>query len=155
MTNKSIHIILCLFISALAAGQGCRLFHQSGACGPVQTRDGFRLYGQSKSALFEINQKSKFQVTFHGKKDYKIVSATEKGFEPVRMRVSDPASGSVFYDNIEDDYCESFGFSVEETQVLELEITLLSEKIEPEDFEENRACVGVLILWRKTPALGF
>ncbi len=150
-----IFAISILIFSGLLNGQPCPEFHKSGICGPVATKDGFKLFGQSKSALFEINQTSKFLVTFYGEKDYKIICGTEKGYEPVKFRVVDQSDGKVFYDNSEDDYNESVGFSIEKTQQLTIEVTLLAEKFEPTDFAENRACIGILILWKKTPQLGF
>jgi len=153
---KGLILIIGFILQAsLVFGQSCPKFHESGVCGPVVTRDGFKLFGQSKSAMFEINQTSKFLVTFYGDKDYKVICGTESGFEPVRIRIVDQSDGKVFYDNIEDDYNESIGFSIEKTQQLTIEVTLLAQDFEPSDFEENRACVGILILWRRTPQLGF
>lgn len=147
--------ILILIFSAFCHGQPCPKFHQSGACGPTTTKDGFNMFGQSKSALLEINQTSKFLVTLYGDKDYKVICAAEKGYEPVRFRIVDQSDGKVFYDNMEDDYNESIGFSIEKTQQLTIEVTLLAENYKPDDFTENRACIGILILWRRTPQLGF
>jgi hypothetical protein len=148
-------IIAFSFISLIFQGQSCQKFHESGICGPVVTKEGFKMFGQSKSAMFEINQTSKFLVTFYGEKDYKVICGTEAGYEPVRMRIIDQSDGKVFYDNSEDDYNESIGFSIEKTQQLIVEVTLLAENYQPEDFEENRACIGILILWKRTPQLGF
>jgi hypothetical protein len=147
--------VFIFLVSDIASGQTCYKFHETGACGPIATKEGFKLFGQSKSAIFEINQTSKLLVTFYGGKDYKVICATEKGYEPVHFKIYDASDGKIFYDNMEDDYNESVGFSVEKTQQLTVEVTLLAENYEPTDFANNRACVGILILWRKTPRLGF
>jgi len=70
------------------------------------------------------------------------------------MRLMDENS-EVLYDNQFDDYIETVGFSMDSTKAVTVELTLLAEKIKPQNFDENRACVGVQIMWRKTPKIGF
>jgi len=80
--------------------------------------------------------------------------AKEKLF-PIHYRIIDADTKEVFYDNEEDDYVEQVGFSNEQTRKIILEVTMLAEKFKPKDMLDSRACVGILILWRKMPKTGF
>jgi hypothetical protein len=120
-----------------------------------ESEKGFQLYGQSRSALFEIDSTFIYELTFYGKKDYILSVCTERGYGPVQFKIIEQKTGNVFYDNMEDEYHNSVGFTIDAPQKVRLEVTLLAEEVEPENFSDNRACVGVYIQWRKAEKLGF
>ena len=127
--------LFILFLIILGLGvaiqsQPCKNYLKKKKCGPLHPSD-FRMSGQSKSAMFELKSKSN------------------------HFKITEKQSGDVIYDNMDDNYNESIGFTTENTQVVIIEVELLSKDFEPSDFSKNRACGGLLVLWRKTPKLGF
>lgn len=118
-------------------------------------REVMNVYGQSKNALLQTGIQNNFSVTLFGEKDYKFIICSEANYYPIHIRLIDPITQEVFYDNKDDDYIESVGFTIEKTRRLIVEITLLAAKVEVKDIGQDRACVGVLILWQKIPKTGF
>jgi len=139
----------------VASAQPCRDYNRMGNCLALMNREVMNVYGQSKNALLKANVPNNFNVTLFGEKDYKFIICTELKFYPIHIRLLDPVTQEVFYDNKDDGYLESIGFSVEKTRRLIVEITLLAAKAEFKDLGEDRSCVGVLILWQKQPKTGF
>jgi hypothetical protein len=137
-----------------APAQPCKNYLKKKKCGPLHPDD-FKMSGQSRTAMFELKVKSGHEFILYGKTDYKIICCTDKKYYPLHFKITEKQSGEILYDNIEDDYNESVGFTTESTQVVIIEVELLSKDYEPNDFSKNRACGGLLILWRKTPKLGF
>jgi hypothetical protein len=151
--------LLILFLIILGLGvaiqsQPCKNYLKKKKCGPLHPSD-FRMSGQSKSAMFELKSKSNHEMILYGKTDYKVICCTDKRYYPIHFKITEKQSGDVIYDNMDDNYNESIGFTTENTQVVIIEVELLSKDFEPSDFSKNRACGGLLVLWRKTPKLGF
>lgn len=149
-----ISIILAIGVN-IASAQPCRDYNRMGTCLSLMNREVMNVYGQSKNALLQVNVVNSFSVTLFGEKDYKFIICSEAKFYPIHIRLIDPVSQEVFYDNKDDDYLESIGFTIEKTRRLIVEITLLAAKAEIKDIGQDRACVGVLILWQKVPKTGF
>ncbi len=151
-------IIVFLLFFALAPkplkGQPCPVFHTQKKC-KDKSATGFRMYGQSKSALLEKDSTYIMPIIFYGKKDYIVTVCTEKGYAPVHFRIKDIESGKILYDNLEDDYIESIGFTIDHPQKAIFEVTLLAENIDPENFGEPIACVGINIQWKRALKTGF
>jgi hypothetical protein len=158
MNTRVIVALTILILSAFAAqhtfAQPCRKFHKEGDCRTRQDEN-FRLFGQSRSALLEIGLTAEHEVTFYAGMDYIVTCCTEFGFYPVHFRLIDISTNEVFYDNMHDNYFESIGFSTDEPRKVKIEITIKAEEFTPEDFNDNRACAGINILWRKTQQIGF
>jgi hypothetical protein len=141
-----------LFNSGFA--QSCQGFYKSSRCASKQASD-FKQYGQAKSAAVEVGKKYKYTAVLYGNKDYIINVCTEAGYKKVHFSIYDKTNNKSIYDNEEDDYNTGVAFSVENTSNVEIEIEILSEKEEGTDPEMYRVCVGVQILWRKIPKMGF
>ena len=139
----------------IALAQPCRDYNRMGNCLSMMNKEVMNVYGQSKNALLQVGTPNNFSVTLFGEKDYKFIICTDAQFYPIHIRLIDPITQEVFYDNKDDDYLESVGFTVEKTRRLIVEITLLAAKTEIKDIGQDRACVGVLILWQKVPKTGF
>lgn len=156
MTNlKKIYFICIMLIAAgNAQAQRCDDYHKTGDC-KIYRADGFESYGQSRSALLEIKKQTTFKAVFYGQRDYKIVLCTDYGYYPVHYVISNADTKEVLYDNKEDDFIESVGFTIDKTQNLVFDITVIAEDIKPEDAFDLRTCVGVNIYWRKVPKMGF
>ncbi len=147
-------IIFLLILPSNAFSQSCQGFHHHKNCQIYDSYD-FNQYGQARSALLEINKSFTYKAVFYGQKDYKMNVCTETGYSPVRYRLINAETKEVFYDNIEDDYVESVGFTIDKNITMIIEVTILAKDIKPEDPIDIRACVGIQILWRKAPKLGF
>jgi hypothetical protein len=152
---KHILFIFCfLLISSSAFSQACYKYHYNRFCAD-KPKDNFKIYGQSESALLEKDSTFALPIIFYGRKDYIVTVCTERNFYPVHYLIRDIDTDQIFYDNMEDDYYESIGFTIDYPRKVILEITLLAEGVEPSTFGESQACVGVNIQWRRTEKLGF
>ncbi len=131
----------------------CGEYHKCMLCRPNNAR-GFHVHGLSRSAVLEVGKPASFEIDLYGGKDYIISTCTQRLYYPIHMRILDNED-EVLYDNMVDDYIESIGFTVDSLQTFNVEVTLLCDDLEPEDFDENRACTGVLVMWRHAPDIGF
>ena len=147
--------VILLFWFSNTYSQRCKGFHHHDDCWTKDIKKDFKQYGQARSAVLEINQSFTYQAIFYGSKDFKLLICTEFGYYPVHYRLINPETQKVFYDNAEDDYVESVGFTTDKNIKLIIEVTILAEEIEPEDAKDIRICAGIQILWRKAPQLGF
>jgi len=159
MKKYIISIVFTAFVFYLSAvntaqAQNCYRFIETSQC-RLASDGGYKPYGQSKSAVLELNKTFEYKLVLYGEKDFKIGVCTEKGFGPVHYKIINARTKDVLYDNITDDYIESIGFTNDYTQSVIIEITVLAEDVEPEDAYDIRVCVGVNILWRKAPKIGF
>ncbi|MCG8412208.1 MAG: hypothetical protein MI739_13090 [Bacteroidales bacterium] len=153
--NKKISILLiALLIGSVSYAQRCNNFHRRGDC-KIYRVDGFEPYGQARSALIEVKKPTTFKAVFYGQRDYKIVLCTQYGYYPIHYVISNADTKEILYDNQEDDYVESVGFTIDKTQNLIIEITLMAEKAKVKDAFDLRVCAGVNIYWRKVPRMGF
>lgn len=136
------------------AGQGCPGYYKSSKCTDNQHRD-FYMNGQSRSSVLEIGVTSQFEVVLKGGRDYVVTCCANSNFYPIHFTLINKDGGEVLYDNMYDDYMNSIGFTLENTQNVIISVTLLADGKNPEDFDDNRSCVGVAIQFRNTPRLGF
>lgn len=153
MAKKIIILAPLLLISLLSVEQNCYKFHESVGCRVKNTID-FKPFGQSRSAVVEAGKTYQYQVVFFGGYDYKIGICTEKGFGPIHIKIINKQDQTVFYDNLDDDYVESVGFSNEVTKNAILEITITASEMEFNDIGDNRVCLGIAIYWHKIPKMG-
>ena len=157
LKNSILHLFAGIFLLLLSCNvfsQSCNGFHHEEGCRIKNSRD-YNQYGQARSAVLEVYKTYMYNVIFYGKKDYKLQICTESGYYPIHFRLLNAETKDVFYDNAEDDYIESVGFIVDENTPMIIEITNLAEGLQLEDGRDMRSCVGIQILWRKTPTLGF
>ena len=147
--------VFLLLSSTYAFSQRCHSFHHHNNCWTKDIKKDFKQYGQARSAILEINKRFSYQAIFYGKKDYKVIVCTESGYYPVHYRLTNAETKEILYDNSEDNYVESVGFTTDKNIKLLIEVTILAENIEPEDAKDLRICAGIQILWRKAPKLGF
>ncbi len=144
---------LILAVTTTANAQ-CTGFHTIRECTPPDISD-FKRFGQSRSRMVEAKKTFTYQVVLFGGYDYKVGICTEKGYYPVQFKIINANDNSVFYDNSNDDYTESVGFTVEKTKNVIFEITVLASKKDFKDITDTRVCTGVSIYWRKVPKTGF
>jgi hypothetical protein len=143
-------IILCAAIATLASmnsySQDCKNFHKSNDCYVYVPLDrDFQIYNQAKSNYVELGKPMIYKVILYGKKDFIVgVCAEAAYYRQIRLRIIDGITKKLLFDNKDFDYIESFGFSIEKTQPLDLEVTVLSKEKTP---PKTKICVGFQILW--------
>lgn len=149
-------LIIIVFFAHFAwgASQSCSGFYKTSRCGLKQTSD-FKQYGQAKSAAVLVGKEYKYEAILYGMKDYIIGACTEAGYKKIHLKITDKKNNEVIYDNEEDDYNTNVAFSIETTTTVEITVEVISEKDGTEDPEQYRVCLGVQILWRKIPKMGF
>jgi len=154
MLKRILLFVTILLSVATAANAQCTGFHTIRECTPPDITD-FKIFGQSRSRLVEAKKTFYYQVVLFGGYDYKVGICTEKGYYPVQFKIINADDKTVFYDNANDDYMETVGFTVEKTKNVILEITVLASKKEFKDVTDTRVCAGIAIYWRKVPKTGF
>lgn len=155
MYFKVIWILIFLFgYINFNSAQSCQGFYKSGRC-TVKNSSDFKQYGQARSAAVEVGKTYKFDVVLYGNKDYIFVICSEIGFKNVHFKLFDKKKNEVIYDNEEDNYNSSIAFSMENTTNVEVEVEVLQDKDGEVDPVNYRVCMGVQILWRKIPKMGF
>ena len=136
--------------------QRCDEYHLSLSCRPSpQEAKDMILSSQSRSAELEAYKTYNFNMTFFRDMDYRIIFCTNRRFYPIHFVITEQETGNVFYDNKEDDYIESIGFTSENTTIVSIQVTLLAEDAKFRDFRQNRACIGIPVLYRRVTKLGF
>lgn len=126
--------------------QECKDFHKSKDCYVYVPLDrDFQVYNQAKSSYVELGKPYTYKVILYGKKDFIVGVCAETGYyRQIRLRIIDGITKKVLFDNMDFDYIESFGFSIEKTQPLDLEVTVLPKgKATP----DKKICIGFQILW--------
>ena len=146
----SLIAVLVLAIPNKSHGQDCKDFHKSKDCYVYVPLDrDFQMYNQAKSTYAEIGKPTIYKVVLYGKKDFIVgVCAESRYYRQIRLRIIDGINQKVLYDNQDYDYIESFGFTIEKTQPLDLEITVLSKD---KTAQASKVCLGIQILSSKTP----
>jgi hypothetical protein len=148
-----IGMMLSLFFLQNGLSQSCTGFYKSSNCYRHESK-GFNQYGQAKSTTIELNKLYKCQILLYGKKDYIFSLCTEDGFKPLHFRIVDKSNNDVIYDNADDNYNPTIGFSMEKTTTVTVEAEILVEKGD-KDPNKYRVCLGIQIWWRKIPKIGF
>jgi len=149
--------ILAFFLYTNSFGQPCYGIHGSMLCAiPAPDVNEFKTSGLSKSVLLQTKTPYKYSLVLAPGKDYIIGVCCELPYKPVKFRLIDLQKDTVIYDNSEDDYMESIGFTVEENPMnLVIEVTILATDAKPRSGEESRSCMGLKILYRTIGKKGF
>jgi hypothetical protein len=145
--------LVSLVINITSQGQDCKDFHKSNDCYVYVPLDrDYQIYNQAKSTFAEVGKPTLYKVVLYGKKDFIVgVCAESSYYRKIRLRIIDGITKKVLYDNKDYDYIESFGFTIEKTQPLDLEITVLTKD---KATSAAKICVGIQILWSKVVEKG-
>ena len=108
------------------------------------------IYMQPKHTKVGINDTLTYNVVFYGGRDYIISFCTDQIYYPINIRLLQPETRKVLYDNATDDYLESIGVGVYNTQNLVLEVILMANKLGKEKIKSNdQVCLGMILQWKK------
>ena len=153
--NNTIFFSILIILLPQLVGQECADYYKNGDCKSLMKSD-FYLTSHSRGGVFEINTQSEIRAAFSGGHDYIVSCCTYPGFYPIHMKIiADNEQETVLYDNMYDDYINSIGFTVDKSQIVIIRVTLLAKGVDPEDCDENRACLGLTVQYRITPKIGF
>lgn len=150
---RSLISLTLLFMANYCYGQECKDFYKSDFCYVYVPLDReFKLYNQAKSTLVGIDKPITHKIILYGGKDY-IVGVCSEGsyYRSIRLKIIDGVTKKVLYDNIDYDFIESFILTVEKTQPIEMEVTVISKENVP---PKENVCVGFQILYGEPVILG-
>lgn len=151
---KSIISLLLFLIGGNLVAQDCSDFHLRTRSDCAEFTYGeYKIYGQSKSALVELNNMVSLQVIFYGGKDYAISFCSDKKLYPIHFRLIEAETRKVIYDNEEDDYIPGVKFGVNDTKAIIIEATALGKS--KKSYEPVVGCLGIRINWKKATKIGF
>ena len=94
-------------------------------------------------------------MVLYGKRDYFFNFCTNKEFKPVQYKLINTDTGELIYENVADNYSPSVAFTLDETMTVTVECLVKAEKLKPRNFDENRCCLGILVMYKQVPKLGF
>jgi hypothetical protein len=154
MVLKIIIHIFIIFCFSNVCAQSCQGFYKTSRCA-IKNSSGFKQYGQARSAAVEVGKKYSYSAILYGRKDYIFNVCSEAGYKNIHYKIKNKTTGELIYDNEEENYNNAVAFSIEKTSNIEIEVEILYDKEKGIDPEKYRVCLGVQILWRKIPNLGF
>ena len=98
--------------------------------------------------LFKKGQITELQIVAYEGEDYYISVCAARKLGKIRFRIlNGDDSGTVLFDNADNDYQESVTFSNESTTNLIIEVSSVESSTHP---EKDTGCLGVVIQFRKT-----
>jgi hypothetical protein len=148
--QKLCGILFASFLFINSYSQPCYGLSQSQVCSiPAPDINKYIISSYSKSDLLETRVPHKYSMVLAPGKEYIIGVCSESIYGPVKFSLINAKNDTVFYDNSDDDYIESIGFTVSDNPLnLIIEITLKASDFKPKHLEDTRACLGLRILYR-------
>lgn len=149
-------LILLFSISTVLFSQNCNNYHKkfTSDCRGAGDKE-WIYYSQSKSALVEKDRAVTLRVIFYGDNEYSLSLCTVSNLYPIHFKLIDVETKEVLFDNSTDDYINIVQFGVENTKSMDIEITAIGKLDLDETIESRIGCLGVLIMWRNAPDIGF
>jgi len=145
----TILIISLLGITLPANGQKCYEFHKTKNC-QVEDIEGLKLSSLSRSHYLEAGKTITYEVVLYEQKEVFIMCCTEKNYYPLRFKLRSSINGDLIYDNKYDEYTNSIRLSLDKTELVSIEITIVSNEKNLSALQGTKACVGLAIYTEKT-----
>lgn len=143
----SISIVILAFANTTYS-QNCRDFHKSNQC-HIENIEGFKLSSLSRSNYLEVGKTVTYEVVLYGNKEIIIGCCTEEKYYPIRFKLKSSVTGEVIYDNKYDKYIKSISLSLDRTELISIELTIVSTPENVSVLEGTKACVGLSIYMEK------
>lgn len=148
------HLTTILMIALLgftvpAKGQKCHEFHKSEDC-QAKDIEGFKLSSLSRSHYLEVGKTITYEVVLYGQKEVIIQCCTEKKYYPLRFKLRSSLNGDLIYDNKYDKYLNNISLSLDRTELISIEISIVSNEKNIRVLEGSKACIGLAIYTEKT-----
>lgn len=143
----SIIIAILAFVNT-TAGQNCRDYHKTARC-HVDNIEGYKLSSLSRSNYLLVGETVTYEVVLYGNKEIIISCCTEQKYYPLRFKLRSSVTGEVIYDNKYDKYINSISLSLDRTELISIELTIVSTPENVSVLEGTKACVGLAIYMEK------
>lgn len=140
---------LVLFVPVLTAQRNsCKKFHLYSDCN-VNPGPRFKYDGQSRSNVIGVGDQMIYSLVLYNERQYQINLCTSDYFKPVHLKLLNPETDEVIYDNAGDDYLAMLTLNIEKTQRLKVFVEILAEEMSEEDKLEYFGCLGMMIQFKK------
>lgn len=149
--NHLIFSLIFFFIgfSQFSYGQQCREFHKSKDCRMADI-EGLKLSSLSRSHYLEVGKTVTYEVVLYGQKEIIIQCCTEEKYYPIHFKLKSSVNGDLIYDNKYDNYINTISLALDRTELISIEITLVSDEKNVSVMKGTKACVGMAIYVEKT-----
>jgi len=142
--NLKIILLLTIFYSTVAYNQKCNDFFKSDVFNKALSK-GFIDYGQSKVVNIEVNKTYNFEIVFSGREEYLVKIVTENDYGQVNFRIINSDNNIILYDNKKYNYKSTANFYIEETQNINIEVTLIIDEKHHSVPVDQGVCLGIKI----------
>ncbi len=110
---------------------------------------GFKYDGQSRSNIIGVGDKLIYNMVFYGERQYKMHFCTSEEFYPIHVKLIDPISRELLYDNKVDDYINTITLNIDNTRRILIDFTVLAHDASNDLKMNYLGCSGVLMEWKK------
>lgn len=131
-----------------AYSQNCNDYHKSNC--RVENAAGFKLSSLSRSHYLEVGKTITYEVVLYGHKEIIMKFCTEEGYYPIRFKLKSSVTGEIIYDNKYDHYNNTISLSLDRTELISIEISIVSNKENINVLKGTKACVGMAIYMEDT-----
>ncbi len=142
-------IIIIAGFTNPAHGQKCHEFHKSKNC-RMDDIEGFKLSSLSRSHYLGVGKTVIYEVVLYGQKEIIIQCCTEEKYYPLRFKLKSSVNGEVIFDNKYDNYINMISLALDHTELITIEITIVSNDENVSVMQGTKACVGLAIYMEKT-----
>lgn len=148
MKKYKIILFLFSFFSIISYSQDCNYYSAMANCRIIMHRD-YKIYLKSQYTTIGINDTLTYNIVFNGQRDYVITLCADQEFYSINIKLLQPETRKVLYDNAKDDYFESLGIGFNNTQNMILKVTLLAKKNGKVKINrKEKACVSLSMQWK-------
>lgn len=137
-------IVIFLGLSTSAEGQRCNEFHKTKDC-QLENIDGYKLSSLSRSNSLMVGKSIKYELVLYGGKEMIIKCCSCEDCYPVRFKLKSSVNGDLIYDNKYDKYINSISLSLDRTELISIEVSIVSTEENKNILEGTKACVGLAI----------
>lgn len=148
--NHLIISLIFIFVGlSNSFGQRCYEFHKSKSC-TVENVEGLKLSSLSRSHYLEVGKTVTYEVVLYGQKEVIIQCCTEEKYYPLRFKLKSSVNGDLIYDNKNDNYINTISLSLDRTELISIEISIVSTNENISVLKGTKACVGMAIYMEKS-----
>lgn len=110
----------------------------------------YNIFLHPKHKMVQINDTLTYNIVFYGARDYLISFCADQQYYPLHIRLLNPETKKILYDNTNDYYLESIGMGVFNTQNLVIQVIMKAENLKENKLNSNnKTCLGMILQWKK------
>lgn len=151
---KIYHLLISILfflvgLSQSIYGQQCFEFHKSKNCSTEDIKE-YKLSSLSRSHYLEVGKTVTYEVVLYGQKEVIIQFCTEEKYYPLRFKLRSSVNGDLIYDNKYDNYINTISLALDRTELISIELSIVSTDENISVLKGTKACVGMAIYMEKT-----